>query len=336
MQFDEITRKALEDNSFTTSQIRIEKWGKVQYDKIFTRDKEITNPMFDIASITKIFTTTAILRLITLKKLQIVTSIKEILPTFPSSLQHITIDKLLTHSSGLLAWYPFYTQAEKPFEDLLSELINSNPITPGMVYSDINFMILGKIIESVTSFPLDNAMEELVFKPLNLKHTAYNPPKDRCIPTEWGNKIEEAMVHERKLSFKGFRPTDTDIVGECNDGNCFYYFHGIAGHAGLFSTVADLHILMNLYLYNSDEFLSESLVQEAISNKGQDRGYGFQLGDNYPHGGVGHTGFTGTYIYVNPSRGYTISVLTNRLHVPSPRNIQVYRNAIVNEAIATF
>ena len=336
MQFDEITRKALEDNSFTTSQIRIEKWGKVQYDRIFTHDKEITNPMFDIASITKIFTTTAILRLITLKKLQISTSIKEILPTFPSSLQHITIDKLLTHSSGLLAWYPFYTQAEKPFEDLLNELINSNPITPGMVYSDINFMILGKIIESVTSLSLDNAMEELVFTPLNLKNTAYNPPKDRCIPTEWGNKIEETMVYKRRLSFKGFRPTDTDIVGECNDGNCFYYFHGIAGHAGLFSTATDLHSVMDLYMYNRDELLSKSLTHMALRDQGDQRGYGFQLGDNYPHRGVGHTGFTGTYIYLNPSLGYTVSVLTNRLHVSSPHNIQVYRNAIVNEAIAMY
>ena len=337
MSFDSITHEMIENHSCTTSHIRIETRGTLLYDNVFSSDISVPFPLFDIASLTKIFTTTAILHLITKGAIDENTTIKALFPTYPSSLHHITIDSLLTHTSGLLGWYPFYTQKDTPFEKILREVVKKNPLEDKMIYSDINFMICGKIIEHVLSLPLDEAMQNIVCDPLSLHHTTYHPDSSRSIPTEFGNRIESNMVKERNLQFNQFRPTNKAIVGECNDGNAYYYFRGVAGHAGIFSTAEDINRLISLYLHNSDtSYIQPYLIEKAITDQGNQRGYGFQMGDNYPHGGVGHTGFTGTYLYLNPKLGFTISILTNRLHVDFPQNIQSYRNAIVDEAISFY
>jgi len=145
------------------------------------------------------------------------------------------------------------------------------------------------------------------------------------------------MVEERNLRFEGFRSTDKALLGECNDGNAYYYFNGVAGHAGIFSPAEDITRLLSLYIHGyTPGYISRDLIAKAITDQGMGRGYGFQMGENYPHSGVGHTGFTGTYAYLNPKLGYTISLLTNRLNVALPRTIQSYRNAIVNEAISLY
>jgi CubicO group peptidase (beta-lactamase class C family) len=337
MSFDSITHEMIKAHSFTSSHIRIEKWGELLYNNFFSSETFIPFPLFDIASLTKIFTTTAILHLISQGAIDEKTTIKSFFPTYPSSLHHITIDSLLTHTSGLLGWYPFYTQRDTPFEEILRQVLEKNPLENKMIYSDINFMICGKIIEHVLSLPLDEAMQNIVFSPLSLHQTTYHPDKSSTIPTEYGNRIESEMVKERNLQFNQFRPTNKAIIGECNDGNAYYYFKGVAGHAGIFSTTKDINRLISLYVHNSDPtYIHSHLIRKAITDQGNGRGYGFQMGDNYPHGGVGHTGFTGTYLYLNPKKGFTISILTNRLNVAHPGNIQSYRNAIVEEAISFY
>ncbi|MBI9093377.1 MAG: beta-lactamase family protein [Sphaerochaeta sp.] len=337
MSFDVITQELLDDHSCTIAHIRIEKWGTLLFDRIYSTGKLIDSPVFDIASLTKLFTTTAILHLITKGALRENTTIREIFPEYPSQFHHITVSSLLTHTSGILAWYPFYTQRETPFEMILQEIGENHPLVAGMIYSDINFMICGKIIEHISSLSLEQAMQNLVFNPLSLEQTTYHPDTNRTIPTEFGNRIEQKMVEERNLHFDGFRPTDKAMLGECNDGNAYYYFNGVAGHAGIFSTAEDIARLLSLYVDgHTPAYISSYLIAKATTDQGMGRGYGFQMGENYPHSGVGHTGFTGTYAYLNPKLGYTISLLTNRLNVPQPRAIQSYRNAIVNEAISLY
>ena len=337
MLFDAITQELLDDHSFTTAHIRIEKWGTLLFDRVYSTGKQIDSPVFDIASLTKLFTTTAILHLISKGVLRENTTIREIFPDYPSPYHHITVASLLTHDSGLLAWYPFYTQRETPFEMILQEIGKKYPLADGRVYSDINFMICGKIIEHISSLSLEQAMQNLVFNPLSLEQTTYHPDTSKAIPTEFGNRIEQKMVEERNLYFDCFRPTDKALLGECNDGNAFYYFTGIAGHAGIFSTAEDITRLLSLYVdCHTPEYISSHLIAKATTDQGMGRGYGFQMGENYPHSGVGHTGFTGTYAYINPKLGYRISLLTNRLNVAQPHSIQSYRNAIVNEAISQY
>jgi len=337
MLFDAITQEQLDDHSFTTAHIRIEKWGTLLYDRVYTTGKQIDSPVFDIASLTKLFTTTAILHLISKGALRENTTIRELFPSYPSLYHHITVASLLTHATGILAWYPFYTQLGTPFEMILQEIGGNHPLQEGLIYSDINFMLCGKIIEHISSLPLDQAMQNLVFNPLSLEQSTYHPDTGRAIPTEFGNRIEQKMVEERNLQFDSFRPTDKALLGECNDGNAFYYFNGVAGHAGIFSTAEDITKLLSLYGDgNIPEYLSSDLIAKATTDQGMGRGYGFQMGDNYPHAGVGHTGFTGTYAYLNPKLGYAIALLTNRLNVAQPHALQSYRNAIVNEAISLY
>lgn len=337
MSFESLAQEMLDQHACTTAHLRIERRGTLLFDRVYTTESVIEDPLFDIASLTKLFTTTAILHLITKGALHEETTLGEIFPSYPRLYQHIRVASLLTHTSGIVAWFPFYTQREKPFEQIIEEIAEKHLLEEGMVYSDINFMLLAKIIEKLTSLPLDKAMEDLVFTPLSLKESTYHPDKTRAIPTEFGNRIEKKMVEERNLAFDGFRPTDRAIVGECNDGNAFYYFGGVAGHAGIFSTAKDINTLLRLYLEaNRPEYITPHLVAKATSDQGMGRGYGFQMGVHYPHSGIGHTGFTGTYAYLNPEQGFSFSLLANRLNVAEPRSIQSYRNAMVLEAFTQF
>lgn len=337
MSFDSIAQEMLDTHACTTAHLRIEKWGSLLFERVYSEERLQAPPLFDIASLTKLFTTTAILHLITRGLLREDTTIGDIFPSYPRPYQPSSVAALLTHTSGILPWYPFYTQKEKPFELILQEIAESNPLEEGMIYSDINFMICGKIIEHVSSLSLEKAMQDLVLNPLSLEQTTYHPDKGRALPTEFGNRIEKGMLEARNLLFDGFRPTDRAIVGECNDGNAFYYFKGVAGHAGIFSTAKDINTLLRLYLEaNKPEYITPHLVAKATSDQGMGRGYGFQMGELYPHKGVGHTGFTGTYAYLNPEQGFTLSLLANRLNVAEPRAIQSYRNAMVLEAFTQF
>lgn len=249
----------------------------------------------------------------------------------------ITIQQLLNHSSGLIPWFPFYVMGNRSFEDVLAYIISKNSLKRGTVqYSDINFILLGKIIEKINEKNLDSAMRELVFNPLNLRDTDFKPLRNKIAATEYGNKIETSMVKERGLSFEGFRDESMAIVGNVNDGNCYYYFKGVAGHAGIFSSLNDLNILCNLYLdkgsFNGKSIILEEVVNKSFINYGEGRGLGWQISDLYPEG-LGHTGFTGTSIYLNLKKGFNVVLLTNRLHVDKPVNIVEFRSAIHNKVM---
>lgn len=292
--------------------------------------------IFDIASLSKIFTTTAILRLVSQNVIDLDKRFVEYIDLEDERLitliSNITIRQLLNHSSGLIPWYPFYT-SDRDFYSLLLDIVEKNPLTDKVQYSDLNFILLGKIIESVSDLELDRAIDELVIKPLGLGNTGYKPMGSTVAATEYGNQIEEGMVKERGLSFNDFRNKEYPIIGQVNDGNCYYYLNGISGHAGLFSNLEDLHKLCSLYknwgLVKERVYIREDIIDESFKDYGGLRGLGWQLGDLYP-GGVGHTGFTGTSIYIDLENNIDVVLLTNRLHVKKPVNIAEFRLAIHN------
>lgn len=249
-----------------------------------------------------------------------------------NKLKDITIEELLNHSSGLIPWYPFYTETGKSFEDILDNIVRKHPLKRGIVqYSDINFILLGKLIERIMGKTLNISLNELVFKPLNLQNTEFKPLEDNLVATEYGNKIELNMVRDRGLSFKGFRDVNKPIIGKPNDGNCHYYFGGISGHAGIFSTAEDLNVLCTLYQnkgrFDNKTIIKEMIIDKSFINYGDGRGLGWQISNLYPEG-LGHTGFTGTSIYLNLKRKFNVIILTNRLHVDKPVNIAEFRLAI--------
>ncbi len=296
--------------------------------------------LFDLASLTKLYTTLAILRLIEMHKLEEQTKLTNLLPIDNPSLQellkHLDIAALLTHHSGLPAWFPFYTKKESGFQEILHDLLNEQPLTHEVVYSDLNFMLLGMVVSQVMQLPLDEALQELVLTPLGLTQTTYHPDPSLCVATEYGNQIEKRMVAERKLSFNRWRDDSLPIQGVCNDGNCHYYFGGVSGHAGLFSNAEDVLSFGKAFLSAERSNLSQTLYDRMLHDWGGNRGYGIQRGELYLQQGFGHTGFTGTYLYVNPEKDLVITILTNRLHTNEVRNINPIRIEIVKRLLKEY
>ncbi len=391
---DGLVRARIAESWFRGAEIRVERAGGLAVDHAWGHallDGDCSLPMeegalFDMASVTKLFTTTAILRLASLGRFSLSTRLGEI-PGFLESLgrpegtacevgaafgargeraasgaagggktkgtkaedaepaRHATrilagidVASLLDHSSGLHYWHPFYTETGLSFAKIIGTILSLHPLVPGTVYSDLNFMILGRLVAFCHGGEggLRQAMRELVLDPLGLAATGYGPvdPAARglrggpVVATEFGNRIEEGMVAAIGASFGGWRTKERAIRGEADDGNCHYYFGGAAGHAGIFSDTRDLCALGRLYLDGGrpgggagEAFLDPALVELACRDRGSGRGLGFQFGETYPGGGFGHTGFTGTCLYLNRDEGIVIAILSNRLHVPEPRRI---------------
>jgi len=325
-------------------------WGHALY----AGDERIpmeSSMIFDMASVSKLFTTTAILRLATLGELGLDAKAADLAARpedvgaglaarLRASLGDVDVAALLAHSSGIHYWYPFYARSGEGFEAILADLLEAHPRRPETIYSDLNFMLLGRIIERMTRASLAEAVASLVLRPLGLERTSYGRPLGAAAATEFGNRIERRMVADLGLSFDGWRDELRAIRGEPDDGNCFYYFGGAAGHAGVFSDALDLCRLGRLYLdggrAGGEEYLAPALVAEAMRDRGAGRGLGFQQGENYPGGGCGHTGFTGTYLHVNEPAGLVVAVLANRLHVAVPRDINPFRRELSEAVLARF
>ncbi len=340
---DDLTRRFLEDGFFAGAVLRVEHRGRLLLERAWgdaVRTETERVPMtpatlFDAASLTKLFTTTAILRLVTRGAFLLDTHVSEYLglrPPLQASMHGVDVTELLTHTSGLPWWYPFYTRRTDAFFDILADVVPAHPRRGEVVYSDLNFMILGRMIEQAMSTALPDAVEELVMRPLGLASSSYARPLGPVAATEWGNRIEQRMVADMGLSFDGWRDPSKPIVGEPNDGNCFYYFRGAAGHAGIFTSAADLCRLGRVYLedgrVDGTPWLAPGLAERATREQVPGRGLGFQVWTD-PPGAYGHTGFTGTCLAVLPRRGVTAALLTNRLHGPEPPDIAPYREQVL-------
>ncbi|SDM21970.1 serine hydrolase domain-containing protein [Sediminibacillus halophilus] len=301
------------------------------------------NTLFDLASITKIFTTTIILQLITRKKISLSTPLKNCLPITSrnTTLANITISQLLTHTSGLKAWHPFYTNLPNDnFFEVLEEIDLIEKNSEEVIYSDLNFMLLGEVIKEQLHEDLETIISQHIGKPLELSSLTYQPSNRFTIAvTEFGNRTEMKMCEERNLRFEGWRSLHYPISGEVNDGNAYYFFSGKSGHAGLFSNIEDLMKLGDLYVkggaYKGKQLISKELIDQSLNQQVPNRGLGWEVNGIFPEG-AGHTGFTGTSIWVVPEKKLTVGILTNRLHVEKPKNINPFRKDIVETVLSNY
>lgn len=282
---------------------------------------------FDLASLTKIYTSLAAFRMIEENKFSLENTIDILLPqvsAYPvlkERFRKITIYQLMTHTSGILSWYPFYTQSED-FFPALNRILDQNAPVTGMNYSDINFMLMGKIIEDRSDMSLQEAMlnynvtgrNEAEWMPQGSKRSHAFPEKKIAI-SSYGNTIEEEMCRERGLCFKGFRDSRIPIIGEANDGNCWYYFRGVSGHAGLFATITSLTRMGQLFL-QTDSPLYIRATRDLISG----RGLGFEADEKFPCG-CGHSGFTGTGLWICRKYNLGAALLANRLAFPNQKTV---------------
>ncbi|MEX1136680.1 MAG: serine hydrolase domain-containing protein [Balneolales bacterium] len=303
-------------------------------------EKMTTGHLFDLASLTKVLATTyGIMILEDQRKISVDDPISLYIPDFATKeKESITIRHLLSHTSGLMQWFPTYYVASDKFESLsfLADKSLDNPIGESRNYSDHGFMLLGNLIETVSETTLDQFLDEHLYQPLNLKHTTFNPSVSSFLDiasTSHGNPFEKRMVYDDDFgyqvdvdpgSWNGWR--SHTLRGEVSDANAFHTYKGVAGHAGLFSTASDIHRLLLALLDNRSAVVSDSTIAKFTTPDRFGHGLGWMMepislnSPDLPSGSFGHTGFTGTNILVIPKTEEIIIVLTNR------QNLNVLEN----------
>jgi CubicO group peptidase (beta-lactamase class C family) len=322
-------------------------------------EKMQLNTLFDIASLTKVtVTTTAIMLLVDQGKLSVDDPVSRFLPEFGSrDKKDMKIRHLLTHTAGLYEWYPmYYISSNKKESYLLIDILPLKyPIGRGRHYSDLGFVLLGEIIELISGLSLEQFAQQNIFLPLGMNHTLFNPKAkgrvSNIAATSFGNPYEKRMVHDSTLGFqvKGIDPDHWNgwrtylLKGEVNDGNAWYANGGISGAAGLFSTAADLQILvdmlMNRGMSAGRQFITEKTVELFLTMDNFRNGLGWAMDPessymkNAPAGSFGHTGFTGTSIVAVPKYGVSVILLINRQHEGLQSNGEYYNVGPIRQEI---
>lgn len=279
------------------------------------------NTLWDMASLTKVVgMTTAMMQLSEAGKVDLDAPVQRYVKEFQGpNKERVTVRHLLTHSSGLPAWRPLYKETTTPDGARALAVATALDTLPGirMVYSDLGAIILGQLVERVSGERLDDYLARHVFGPLAMTSTRYRPGPDmlsRIAPTE----------------FDPWR--QRWIRGEVHDENAFS-LGGVSGHAGLFSTGHDVARLCRMYLnggtldgvriVSAETIRRFTTVQDStLSN----RALGWETPNGVNSAGhlltrpaFGHTGFTGTSIWVDPSRDLFVILLTNRVN-PTRQN----------------
>jgi CubicO group peptidase (beta-lactamase class C family) len=286
--------------------------------------------MFDLASVTKVMATTfAVMLLVDRGQMDVDAPVWHYLPDFRGPhLDSITVRHLLTHSAGLVQWQPLYYHASD--KDATYRVVRDMPlgwgVGEGRHYSDLGFMLLGYMVERVSGEPLDAFVDRELYRPLGLMSTTFLPRRrgfTDFAATEIGNGYERHMVYDSTFGYRYLGdPTAWDgwrrhvLAGEVNDGNAWYANGGVAGHAGLFSTGADLRVLLDLLnaggTFAGRRYLRRETVARFLTRDRFDNYLGWMLPRGLPEGSFMHTGFTGTYVLGVPSLQLSIVLLTNR------------------------
>ena len=331
---DKVINNAIEDKVFPGAVVLIWRDGKIIYENAFgnyTYDinspKVYPHTFYDIASLTKVVaTTTAAMICYDRKLFSLDDKVVKQIPEFGvNGKESITIKNLLLHNSGLPAWKKFYSR-NLNYQDVLNEIYNSEleyETGKSTVYSDLGFVILGKIIEKVTRKRLDAFCEDDIFIPLKMGSTFYNPNdslKKLCAPTEtdnyWRMKTLQGEVHDETSSM----------------------LNGVAGHAGLFSTASDISKLMSVQMNNGKldkkQFIKQSTIElftKRYSNEST-RAFGWDTksdsgssaGKYFSKNSFGHTGYAGTSIWADPDKNLFVVFFTNRVY-PTRENPKIQK-----------
>ena len=297
--------------------------GRVLYRKAYgeravepRREPMSVDTIFDAASLTKVIATTpSIMKLFEQGRVRLSDRVTGYLPQFQGGQSDITVRDLMTHFSGLrpdLDLKPAWSGYETGIRMALAD----KPRTPPgerFVYSDINFILLGEIVRVVSGQPLNEFAEQEIFRPLGMSETRFLPPESwraRIAPTERENGVPlRGVVHDPTARMMG----------------------GVAGHAGLFTTADDLakfaEMMLNLGEYRGVRVFSPLTVRKFTQPNTPPhqpvlRGLGWDIdspfssnrGELFPLGSYGHTGFTGTSIWIDPSTRTFVILLSNSVH----------------------
>ncbi|MBV9760162.1 MAG: DUF1343 domain-containing protein [Acidobacteriaceae bacterium] len=346
-QVDSILEDAVRTGYIPGAVVAIGHNGQLVYRKAYgyrvlipQREPMTEDTIFDAASLTKVIATTpSVMRLFEQGKLRIDDPVTKYLPEFQGGHSDITIRLLMTHFSGLppdVDLEPRWTG----YETGIQKALTATPIAPPggrFIYSDINFLLMGEIVRRLSGETLAQFAREQIFEPLGMKETGYLP----------------APALRSRIAATEIDPdTGQPLRGVVHDPTA-RYMGGIAGHAGVFTTAADLALYAEMLLGNGRlgaVQLFDPLTVRKFTTPGSPadqpilRGLGWDIdspyssnrGELYPIGSFGHTGFTGTSMWIDPVTNSFVIVLTNVVHPKRGKSLSSLRSRIATAVAARF
>lgn len=353
---DSIVNQGIANHKIPGAVVIVGHDGKVVYRRAYgmrslvpDREQMTVDTIFDMASLTKVLATApAVMQLYQEGKIDVDAPVARYLPEFAANGKgDITVRDLLTHYSGLPPDLPLDQpwQGKEAAYKLAFAIAPLRPPGVRFQYSDINFIVLGALVERISGMPLDQYVLRNILAPMGLKNSRFLPPKSwipRIAPTQW----EHGQAASGIPGSKTF-PGDVMLRGVVHDPTS-RRMGGVAGHAGLFMDADDLSVyaqnLLNRLLGKPGAFPLSRRVLEKMTVPEQPatgvalRGFGWDIdspfssnrGTLFPVGGFGHTGFTGTSLWVDPSSDTYLIILTNAVHPNGPTNIIRMRGLIAN------
>lgn len=342
---DRVVEEAIARGELPGAVIVVGRRGRIVYRKALgsravqpQRAPMTVDTIFDLASLTKVVATaTSVLILVERGKLRLGDAVARYIPEFgQNGKQGITVEQLLVHRGGLIADNDLDDYRDGP-DEAMKRIYQLAPVVePGtrFIYSDVGYIVLGELVRRVSGKPLDEFASENIFHPLGMRDTMFRPDerrRRRCAPTE--------------------RREGRWMIGEVHDPRA-YALGGVAGHAGLFSTADDLAIYAQMIL-NGGEFrgvriLSPLGVRRMTESRGlpsnEMRGLGWDIntgyssnrGDLFPLGSFGHTGFTGTSLWIDPWSQTFVIFLSNRVHPDGRGDVTSLRGRVASIVAAAI
>jgi CubicO group peptidase (beta-lactamase class C family) len=343
---DRAVNRAIEKGEIPGAVILAKMGDALRYEGVFgsaalTPEQQEThaNTLYDLASLTKVLaTTSAMTLLVAEQKVSLDQAVADIISEFAlHGKEKVTIRHLLTHSSGLRPWRAYYEdllerehrkgerllgtpEGRKAIVRRILQSVLIHEPEEAAVYGDLGFIILGELVERISGEPLDLFCERRIFEPMGLIDTHFNPVPFTDDPSRYA-ATELCAWRERVL------------LGEVHDGNA-WAMGGVAGHAGLFSTAADVLRFGEEILAadrGGSELFPGEIIREFLRTQdvppGSDWALGWDTpsekstsGQHFSPRSVGHTGFTGTSLWIDLERGAIVVFLSNRVHAVAKRS----------------
>ena len=334
----EVIEKAIADRAFPGATLAVGYRGKLSLHAFGNLRYDAKSPavnihtMYDIASLTKVVVTTTLVEKLVEgdfpSPLSLDSPIERYLPEWttgpmPEWRHKVTVRHLMTHTSGLPPFKEYWRTSTSKQETLRRIFAEPLEYEPGskVVYSDLGIILMAEIIQRLTGQPLDQLAKECIFDPLGMQQSMYNPPRKlwpEVAPTEFDNQLRHRLVQ-----------------GEVHDENAFA-IGGVSGHAGVFSTAPDLAVLCQMLLnggvYAHQRILKRATIAQftapqTLAQNTRTLGWvvpteNSSSGHYFSVHSYGHTGFTGTTIWIDPDRQLFVVLLTNRVH-PTRENHKI-------------
>ena len=356
-RMDSVINEEISQHHLPGAVVLVSRKGRVIWRKAYgsravepARELMTANTIFDLASLTKVVATaTSIMILVERGKVRLTDPLSKYIPEIKGEgKDRITIELLLTHRAGYAPDFDLrdrWTGYDEAINRLIREPLR-NPPGARFVYSDIGYIALGEVVRRASGQTLAEFARRNIFAPLNMRDTGFQPAaqlKSRIAPTE---------KRSGQMSYLGDTNQDAGAEGEkwlrgqVHDPTSFR-MGGIAGHAGLFSTVDDLavycQVIMNGGKFGQTRILSPLSVSlmiqpRLVSEAGWTRGLGWDMntsystnrGDLFPLGSFGHTGFTGTSIWIDPASEMFVIFLSNRVHPDGKGDVGPLRGRVAS------